>query len=50
MHEDHEDSLYKYDIGTNTQMVNSKLEKVLLMVGATGAGKTELVNGIANFA
>ena len=49
VHEDHEDSLYKYDIGTNTQMVNPKPEKVLLMVGATRAGKAELVNGIANF-
>ena len=36
----------KYEIGKPIARVN---EKVLMVVGATGAGKTTLINGIANY-
>ena len=40
-----EDGFYKYSIGKS----NSNLEKVLILFGAEGAGKSTLINGMANY-
>ncbi len=42
------DGLYKYNIGSPNNAM-PKPEKVLMVIGATGAGKSTLINGIANY-
>lgn len=41
------DGLFKYDIGVPSDI--PKPEKVLMVLGATGAGKSTLINGMVNF-
>ena len=39
------EGLYKYSIGKSSK----KPEKVLMVLGATGAGKSTMINGMANY-
>ena len=45
---DTENRLFKYQIGSPS-LSGRKPERVLMMVGATGAGKSTLINGLANY-
>jgi hypothetical protein len=45
--EDQNKKLYKYSIGQSSQARTQ--EKVLMVVGETGAGKTTLINGMINY-
>ena len=41
-----EDGLYKYSVGRKDDL---KKERVLMVLGATGAGKSTMINGLANY-
>jgi GTP-binding protein EngB required for normal cell division len=46
---DKAEGLYKYTIGTAPRTANPKPERVFMVLGATGAGKSTMLNGIANY-
>jgi len=43
------DGVYKYAIGNPPTSAMAKPERVLLLVGATGSGKTTIIHGLANY-
>ena len=46
----HEDQgLYKYGVGTPPKAANPKPERVLMVLGATGVGKSTMINGLTNY-
>ena len=46
---DKTEGLYKYSIGSPSRSGFPKREKVLMLLGAKGAGKSTLINGMANY-
>ena len=49
-HSNEIDGLYKYNVGSaSNDVAITKPEKVLMVVGATGVGKSTLINGMANY-
>ena len=50
IHGNKSDGLFKYDVGPPSKSrTYTKPERVLMVLGATGAGKSTLINGIANY-
>ena len=49
VHEDKEDMLIKYDVALGQGMPNRPKDKVLMLVGPTGSGKTTIINGLVNY-
>lgn len=49
LHANPTDRSFKYELGTRPSHVK-RSDKVLMVVGATGAGKSTMINGIANYA
>ena len=47
-HDKHQ-GLYKYDVATSPKTSNPMSERVLMVLGATGAGKSTMINGLANY-
>ena len=47
-HSNEEKKIHKFELGTENK-ITPKPEKVILIVGATGSGKTTLINGMVNY-
>ena len=49
VHEDKKNMLVKYDIKFGLIRTQCPKDKVLMLVGATGSGKTTIINGLVNY-
>ena len=49
VHEDEKNMLVKYDIKFGLERTQCPKDKVLMLVGATGSGKTTIINGLVNY-
>ncbi len=48
-HKDEKNMLVKYDIKFGQERTQCPKDKVLMLVGATGSGKTTIINGLVNY-
>ena len=49
VHKDKEGMFIKYDVALGQGMPNRPKDKVLMLVGPTGSGKTTIINGLMNY-